>query len=153
MGINIGLLILRVGIGFILVFGHGMHKLFSIGTEAAKHSPDPLGIGSELTNFLGATVEVGFGSLIAFGLFTRLLTIPIISMLLVAVLVFHAEHPFFHQMLVGLSPEHPLAMTLSKEFAMCFMLSYTTLFFTGPGKYSIDYLYRIDEKFKKYLHL
>ena len=65
--------------------------------------------------------EVLCSGLLMVGLFTRLATMPLLITMLVAVFIVHGADP------LG-----------KKEPALLYGLVYATLFFTGPGKYSVD---------------
>jgi putative oxidoreductase len=82
---------------------------------------DPLGIGTRPSLVLAIVAEVGCSLLILLGLFTRFATLPLLFTMLVAAFIVHAADP------LG-----------KKELALLYALLFATLFFTGPGKYSID---------------
>lgn len=120
-GNNIALLILRVFIG-VMMLTHGIAKIEHFSTLAATF-PDPLGIGSTLSLTLITMVEVGASCLLIAGVLTRLILLPLIfSMCVAAFLTF---------------PEFSLA---NSELPMIYLSIYVTLFFAGPGKYSVDYV-------------
>jgi putative oxidoreductase len=115
-----GLLVLRLGIGLMMAFGHGWGKLTSFGELSTKF-PDPLGVGSAMS--LGLTVFSEFFCALAitFGLFTRGTVIPLIVTMLVAAFVIHGDDPWG-----------------KKELALMYLVPLLALLFTGPGKYSLD---------------
>ncbi|MCE6988189.1 DoxX family protein [Dyadobacter sp. CY323] len=116
---DFGVLILRVGIS-VLMLTHGYAKLK--GFLSGDHSfADPIGIGEELSYILTICAEFGCSILLVLGLFTRAALIPLIFTMLVVALIVHGEDPFS-----------------KKEHAISFLIVYLTLFFTGPGKYSVD---------------
>lgn len=119
--IDLGLLLLRIGIASLMLFGHGFEKLVGF-SEKAVHFPDPLGVGSAIS--LGLTVFAEFFCSIAilFGFFTRYATIPLIITMLVAILIIHGDDPWS-----------------KKEFATLYLVPYVALLFAGSGRYSIDF--------------
>ena len=119
---NFGLLILRLGFGLLITFSHGWEKLMNF-TEKAAHFPDPLGIGGSISLGLTVFAEVFCGIAIAVGLLTRLSTIPLIIMMLVAIFVIHGDDPFG-----------------KKEFALLYLIPFVALMFTGPGRFSLDWI-------------
>ena len=117
---SIGLLVLRVGVSGLLLFGHGLSKVTRLA-ELSKVFPDPLHVGSAMS--LGMTVfaEVLCTLFVALGLFTRFAVMPLIVMFLVLVFIHHASDPW-----------------KQKELAMVFLVPFVALFFTGPGKFALD---------------
>ena len=117
--IHIGLLILRLGfsIGFMT---HGYDKWIRIYFSNYKFS-DPIGIGSTPSLLLTAFAEFVAPVFLIIGFKTRLLSIfPIITMF-VAYFIGHDGDPFS-----------------KKEKSFLYLIAFITIFFTGPGKYSID---------------
>ena len=117
--IHVGLFILRLGfsIGFMT---HGYDKLIRIFSVNYKFS-DPIGIGSTSSLFLTAFAEFVAPIFLIIGFKTRLLSIfPIITMF-IAYVISHDGDPFS-----------------KKEKSFLYLIAFITIFFTGPGKYSID---------------
>lgn len=113
------LLVLRIAVvGTMLT--HGIPKLQSILAGNWEFG-DPLGLGAELSLALTVFAEVGCSLLLLIGLFTRFATIPLLFTMLVAFFIVHGADEFG-----------------KKELPLLYALIYTTLFFTGPGKYSVD---------------
>ena len=113
------LLVLRVAVAGMM-FTHGIPKLQKALAGNWKFG-DPIGLGEELSLGLTIFAEVGCSALILLGLFTRLATLPLLFTMIVALILVHGDSPFGE-----------------KEVALLYALIYATLFFTGPGKYSID---------------
>lgn len=118
--VDIGLLVLRVGVSSFMLFGHGAEKLVNFGQRAASF-PDPLGVGSTASLVLVVFAEFFCSLAIAFGFLTRLAAIPLIINMLVAALVIHAGDPWAKQ-----------------EFALMYFLIYLGILIAGPGRCSID---------------
>ena len=116
-----GLLLLRVIPGCMLLAGHGWSKLSNF-SEMSASFPDPLGVGSAVS--LGLTVFAEFfcSLLVILGLATRLASVPIVIMLLVAATIIHGDDPW-----------------QKKEFALIYAVPFLTLIFTGPGRTSVDH--------------
>lgn len=117
---DIGLLILRVGVGLSLAFGHGMGKIpvsegFIAGT-AKMGFPIPalFAWAAALSEFVG-------GIFLALGFTTKPSAVFITITMLVAAFIRHAEDPFGR-----------------KEKAILFALVAIYLIFKGAGKYSLD---------------
>ncbi len=117
---DLGLLILRVGIAGMMIFGHGWGKLVDFAARSGKF-PDPFGIGSTASLALAVFGEVVCAALLAVGLFTRLAAVPFLITMLVAAFVIHGDDPF-----------------AKKELALLYALPALMLIATGPGGLSID---------------
>lgn len=120
--IDVGLLILRIGIGALMLFAHGSSKLVAFG-ELSAVFPDPLGVGSVTSLSLAIFAEFFCALAIAFGLFTRWATAPLIILLLVAAFGVHGSDPWPKQ-----------------EMAVVYLIPFIAIAFTGPGRYSLDRL-------------
>lgn len=116
------LLVTRVGIS-ALILTHGYQKLQMILSGGEIQFADPIGIGATATLYLAVFAEFFCSILLILGLASRLATIPLITTMLVAVLIVHAQDPFE-----------------KKEHALHFLLVYLLLLVVGPGKYSLDRL-------------
>ena len=117
---SFGILLLRLGAGLLMAFSHGYPKLVSY-SDKADSFPDPLGVGSEFSLILAIFSEFVCAILLALGALTRLVLIPLIITMIVAVFIIHADDPFS-----------------KKEFGLLYLIPYLTILFTGAGKYSID---------------
>lgn len=124
---SLGLLILRLGTGGLMVFGHGWGKLSNF-SEGAANFGDPIGLGPTVSFALVVFAEFFCGIALAFGLLTRLALVPLVVAMAVAAFVHHAQDPLF----VATSGMP------AKEFALLYLIPFLALFFTGPGRYSVD---------------
>lgn len=116
-----GLLILRIVLGFCMIYGHGWGKFVRLfGSEEISFA-DPFGLGPGFSLGLAAFAEVICALLVTVGLFTRAATIPLIITMVTAFFVAHLDDPFGQQ-----------------EKVILFAGAYLALFFTGAGRYSID---------------
>lgn len=123
---DIGLLILRIGIGISFIFVHGLPKMMGGPQQWEK-------LGGSMTNlgitfaplfwgFMAAITEFGGGLLLLVGLFTRSTSVFLAFTMLVAAM----RH------LTAMDPWgrvfHPIEI----------MVVFIALIFLGAGKYSID---------------
>ena len=121
---DLGKLLLRVLTGGLMFFSHGLGKLTGFSTMALGF-PDPLHVGSHVSLSLTIFAEAICSLLVAFGLFTRLASIPPMMTMLVAALVIHAQDPWG-----------------KKEFALLYFIPFLAISLIGPGKYSLDEMRR-----------
>ncbi|MCU0357300.1 MAG: DoxX family protein [Cyclobacteriaceae bacterium] len=118
---HIGLLLARVGFGLTILFGHGLGKVSRLfGPEEIKFA-DPYGLGPAFSLGLATFAEVICSVLIIAGLFTRAALIPLVFTMFTIVFVVNFDKGFG-----------------DIEKAALFGMAFLALFFTGPGKYSID---------------
>jgi putative oxidoreductase len=117
---SIGILLLRVGAGSLMLFGHGLPKLLHWSDRIA-HFPNPLGLGPQVSFSLVVFAEVVCGAAVMLGVATRLATAPIIFFLLVGALV--------------QSPSVPFA---DRELALIYLVPFAALALTGGGRYAVD---------------
>ena len=115
-----GLLVLRICIATLMLFGHGFDKLINFSAKSAQFA-DPFGFGPGFSLALVVFAEFFCSLAILFGFFTRYATIPLIITMLVAILIIHADDPWS-----------------KKEFATLYLIPYITLLFAGGGRYSVD---------------
>ncbi|UCC79552.1 MAG: DoxX family protein [Candidatus Zixiibacteriota bacterium] len=120
---SIGLLVLRVTVGLMMAFGHGLGKLVSYGVRAANF-PDPFGIGSPVSLGMVVFAEFFCSLALVLGFLTRSAAIPLIIAMLVAAFVIHGDDPFGR-----------------KELALMYLASFVVILIAGPGKYSLDRLF------------
>ncbi len=123
-GRDLGLLLLRVGLAFGLVYGHGWGKLTGL-IGGGGGFPDPLGIGSGPSHLLAVLAEFVTPLAIAVGFMTRLATVPTIILFLVAFFVVHGGDAF-----------------LDREKAFLYLIGYLVVLLTGPGRMSLDHKLR-----------
>lgn len=117
---SIGLLLLRVGAGALLLFGHGLPKLLHWSERAARFS-NPIGLGPEVSFYLVVFAEVVCAGAVILGLATRVAAAPIVFFLLVGAFVQHGADPFS-----------------DKELALVFLVPFLALTLTGGGHYALD---------------
>lgn len=117
---DLGMLLLRLNCGLMLLHGWQKWKDFA---KDSKDWPDPFHVGSTLSYSLTVFAELFCTIFILFGLFTRLALVPLIICMAVIVWSIHS----------GEALE-------DREHGILYLMCYVTLWFTGPGKFSIDYL-------------
>ena len=117
---DIGLLVLRIGVGSFMLFGHGWGKLSSFADKADTWA-DPIGLGSTLSLSLAIFAEFFCSLAIMLGLGTRAAAIPLLITMLVAAGIVHANDPWGKQ-----------------EFALLYGWAFLALIFAGAGKFSLD---------------
>jgi putative oxidoreductase len=117
---NIGVLLLRVTFGLMLLINHGIDKLKNFAALQHKFA-DPFHIGVTPSLMLVLLAEVFCVVFIVLGLFTRLMTIPVVITFLVVVF------------LVNKGYRAP-----GQEMAVLYLAGFFSILLMGSGKYSID---------------
>ena len=115
------LFLLRISIGFMMIYSHGWGKLLKFFGNETISFADPLGIGMVTSLALTVFAEVICSFLLIVGLGTRMATIPLIIVMLVAIFVILWDDPFG-----------------KKEIAILYLVPYIIIFMMGAGKYSLD---------------
>lgn len=120
--INIALLVLRLVAG-ALMLTHGFGKLqFLFGNEPIQFH-DPIGVGEVTSLILAVFAEFLCSILLIVGLGTRLVVIPLLFTMMVAVFVIHINDGIGKQ-----------------ELPLLYAIIFIAIAITGAGKYSFDYL-------------
>ncbi len=117
-----GLLVLRLGVGAMMAFGHGWGKLTTFADKMDQF-PDPLGVGSSTSLAMAVGAEFFCSLALMAGFLTRLAAVPLIVTMTVAAVVIHGADPWS-----------------TKELAVLYLLSYTVLLLCGPGRFSVDWM-------------
>jgi len=123
--IDIGLLLLRLGVGLMMAFSHGMGKLQKFFAGGTIRFADPIGLGMSTSLFLAGAAEFVCALAIAVGLMTRAMAVPLAFTMIVAAFIVHGGDPFRKQ-----------------EFALLYLIPCITLMLSGPGRFSIDAILR-----------
>lgn len=126
-GISLLLLCLRIFFG-VMLFLHGLDKMANFQV-LSQTFPDIMGLGSYMSLMIAIFSEFCCSMFLLFGLLVRIMTIPMIVVMSVAFFDVHD------------------AMFPEGELAFIYLVLFTLLYVTGPGRYSIDYL--IDMRFQK----
>ena len=120
---DLGLLVLRVGVGLTMAFAHGLGKIPPsegfIGAIGMLGFPVPVVFAwaAALSEFLG-------GLFIAVGVLTRPAAVMLAVTMAVARFVQHGADPF-----------------ADGELALVYLFAAAALAFTGAGRYSIDQMF------------
>ncbi|MBN4084779.1 DoxX family protein [Flavobacteriaceae bacterium AH-315-B10] len=120
--ISIGLLILRVGISFSMIYLHGYPRLVNF-SEFSSEFADPFGIGNGLSLGLVIFAEFFCSIFLIIGLFVRLSSVPLIITMIVATWIINGGKDFIFQ-----------------EKSFIYLIAYISLMISGGGRFSIDYL-------------
>lgn len=118
--ISIALLLIRIILA-VMMLTHGGPKVMRLLDGNLKFG-DPIGIGSELSFILVVFAEFFCSIFILIGLGSRLASIPLLFTVLVILLVAKGADPVFDHVNI-----------------FAYIATYILLFFTGSGKYSLDY--------------
>ena len=121
--VDIGLLIFRLAIS-TLMLTHGIPKLIKFFGSEEIGFADPLGFGEITTFTLAVFAEFVCSVLVILGLGTRLAVLPLIATMAVAALIVHVPDGFGRQ-----------------ELPLLYLTGWVLLFFTGAGKYSLDWYF------------
>ena len=117
--IAFSLLLLRLALG-ILMIPHGFSKLTKFAS-VVKEFPDPLHLGTTISLSLVIFAEFFCAVLLVAGLMTRLVVIPLVITMGVAVFMVH-NSDFLGE----------------AEQATLYLAGYLVLLIAGPGKVSMD---------------
>ena len=125
----VSFLILAVRLFFgVLFFVHGLDKLMNFAVLSETY-PSFFGLGSYMTLMLAVFSEFCCSLFLIAGLLERIMVLPMIVAMGVAFFDVHD------------------AMMPEGELSLIYLVMFIILFFTGPGRYSLDYL--IDMKFNE----
>ena len=117
--LNFGLLILRLGFSAAMLT-HGYGKFMKVLAGDFSFG-DPIGIGPTASLILCAIAEFIAPIFLIVGWKTRWFSLIAVINMLVAFIIAHDGDPFS-----------------KKEKSFLFLIAFVVLYFTGPGKYSID---------------
>ena len=116
---DVGLFLLRMGAG-ALMLTHGFPKLMRI-LDGNFTFGDPIGIGPVASLILVTFAEFFCSLFVIAGFMTRASLVPLVIAMIVAAFIAHGGDPFG-----------------DKELSLFYLVTFTTLFLTGPGKFSLD---------------
>jgi len=117
---SLGLLVLRLGAGGPLLFGHGWGKLAHFSERASRFA-DPLHVGAPASLALTVFAEVFCSAAVALGLGTRVAALVLTGFFAVLVFVHHGADPF-----------------KQRELALVYGVPFLALLLIGPGRFSLD---------------
>ena len=116
---NAAMLVLRLAMGMLMMF-HGYDKLVHFSEKKAVFY-NFLNLGSTTSLMLCILAEFFCALFVAIGLFTRLVTIPLVIVMSIAVFSVH-KMDFF----------------ITGETASLYLAGYLVLLLCGPGRASVD---------------
>lgn len=119
---NLGLLILRVGLGCSMLLLHGWDKLSHFSDKAAKF-PTLFGLPSNVNLGLAVFAEVFCSILLIAGFLTRFAALMLAITMATAFFMAH---------------KGALTGPGSGELAMVYLIGYLAVLFAGPGRTSVD---------------
>jgi len=119
---SLGLLVLRLGAGGLLLYGHGWDKLTHFA-ERAPTFPNPIGVGPTASFVLVVFSEVFCSIFVMLGLGTRLAAVPPVIFFCVAAFIQHGADPW-----------------AKKELALVYLVPFLALFLMGGGRFALDAL-------------
>lgn len=122
-GISFGLLILRVGISFSMIYLHGYPRLINFAKISSEFA-DPLGIGIIPSLSLVVFAEFFCSLFLLVGLFARWSCIPLIITMIVATWIINGGKGFIFQ-----------------EKSFVYLICYISLLISGGGYFSLDSLF------------
>lgn len=117
---NAALFVLRLGVGGMMLFAHGMPKLLGFSAKV-QFFPDPIGLGPTVSLMLMVFAEVFCAAAVVAGFFTRWAAGALVIGMSVAVFIVHAPDPWAR-----------------KEMALLYLVSFLSIAIAGGGKYSVD---------------
>ena len=118
---DMAFLILRLGLGFGMLFGHGWGKLMKLFGDEPIQFMNFLGIGAAASLVLVVFSEVICSIALILGIFTRWAAFFLIFTMCVAVFAVHFGDPF---------------MKVEKGFL--YLVGYMAIFLAGAGYFSVD---------------
>lgn len=137
------LLLLRLYFGYQIIESGWAH-LHNIGKTAAFFSE--LGIPfPEFNVYLSASIELVGGALILVGLFSRLISVPIIINFIVAIVTVDWEYPKYRAMLLHPFDGDNFTDAVLHDTAFPFLFIALLILIFGPGKISLDALASADK--------
>ncbi|WP_035090990.1 DoxX family protein [Aquimarina macrocephali] len=122
ISVSFGLLMLRIGISFSMIYLHGYPRLINF-SEISSEFADPLGVGIVTSLSLVVFAEFFCSLFLIIGLFTRWSCVPLIITMIVATWIINGGKGFIFQ-----------------EKSTIYLIGYTSLLISGGGYFSLDYL-------------
>ena len=133
--VDLGLLVLRVGVSLSLFLKHGWEKLTGYSTMV-QHFPDPIHIGPHAGLAYALLTDGICTVLIAAGLFTRPASALLIINLLTA--FFFVHHAAF------LTDGHV-------ELVAVYIVVFASILILGPGRFSVDAGMKVPHAMRRFL--
>lgn len=120
---SFGLLFLRVGVSFSMIYLHGYPRFINFSNITSEFA-DPLGFGSATSLALVVFAELFCSLFLILGLITRWSCIPLIITMLVATFIINGGKAFIYQ-----------------EKSFVYLVCYISLLISSSGRFSLDYVF------------
>ena len=117
--LSFGLLLFRLCLGGLMIVNHGWGKIVNLEVLKTQFF-NFLGLGSQISLILAITVEILCSILLIFGLYTRVVLIPLIVTILVAI------------------GTHGWQIFGEAELGFLYLIGFVFFLIVGPGDNSID---------------
>jgi putative oxidoreductase len=117
---DIAYLLVRVAAGSSMLVAHGLPKLMDF-SQKALYFPDPFGFGGKVSLGLAVFAEVFCAIALILGLFTKLVSWPLVATMAVAAFHVHANDPWS-----------------KKELAFVYLLLFVVFAIHGGGRFALD---------------
>ena len=114
--------LLRVGVGSLLFLNYGWFKLMHFA-ELKNRFSDPIYVGQTASLILTIFAEIFCAGMIVAGLFTRFAALVLVILFVIIVFIVLKGKPI-----------------KDLQLPLLFLLSFLTILFCGPGKWSLDKL-------------
>jgi putative oxidoreductase len=118
---DIGLLIFRIGFAGVVIWRHGYPHLLGL-LNSPNQFFDPIGIGPTASLALATFAELLCAGALMFGWLSRWCSLILTVNFVVIVFVLHE---------LGVPGDRG-------ELALLYLIAFAALFFTGPGRFSLD---------------
>lgn len=125
-GRDFGLLVIRVVVALVLLYGHGAEKLSVIFSGQPIQFMDPIGLGANFSFYLAAFAEGICTIFLILGLFSRFASI-ILTINFIVIIILHG-------LIIG-DGFNVL------ELRFLYLAAFFATIFTGPGRVSLDTLF------------
>ena len=123
---DIAALLLRLGFGLNMLVGHGWGKFLKLFSGEEIQFPSILGLSPTLGLSLAVLGEFVACIFIIIGYKTKYAAVFAIATMAVAAFIAHGSDPWFAR-------GEP-----SKEMAILYLVGFTSIYFMGSGKFSLD---------------
>ncbi len=127
---DLGLLVARLGVGLTMLFAHGLAKVSNYAMISDRFVSF-MGLGPTMSLNLAILGEVGGSILVIVGLFSRIGSFLLMSTMAGALIMVHSADPFSKQ-----------------ELPLLYFIVFLAIFISGPGKYSLQNLFKINSTSK-----
>jgi len=146
MAYDLGLLLIRLS-GFYLALGHGLGKTIALASgQGAGFISGVEALGFPMPAvfaWAAALAELVGGLLVGLGLGTRIVApFPLFTMVVAAVFQHRAHEHALVALGIKAVPPEVIEKWGNPEMAILYLVCFTTILFLGPGRISLDYVFR-----------